>query len=57
MMSTIFVDLPNNKGSFEIELKTDRQQVIIKEFMDIIGKYSLDIDKKDLESILRISSL
>ena len=56
-MPTIFIDLPHNKGSFEIELKNDRQQEIVKEFLNIIGKYSLDIDKKDLESILRISSL
>lgn len=56
-MSTIFIDLPHNKGSFEIESKNDRQQVIIKEFMDIIGKYSLNIDKQDLENIVHISSL
>ncbi len=56
-MSTIFIDLPHNKGSFEIELKNDRQQEIVKEFLNIIEKYSLDIDKQDLENILRISSL
>ena len=56
-MPTIFIDLPHNKGSFEIELKNYRQQVIVKEFLNIIEEYSLDIDKKDLESILHISSL
>ncbi len=56
-MSTIFIDLPHNKGSFEITFKNDRQQVIIKEFMDIIWKYCLDINKQDLENIVHISSL
>ena len=56
-MPTIFIDLPHNKGSFEIELKNDRQQVIIKEFLDIIVKYDLDIDKQDLDNIFRIAGI
>ena len=56
-MSTIFIVLPHNKGSFEIEPKNDRQQVIIKEFLEIIEEYDLDIDKQDLENIIHISSL
>lgn len=56
-MSTIFIDLPHNKGSFEIEPKNDRQEVIVKEFLGIIEEYSLDIDKQDLENIVHISSL
>lgn len=56
-MPTIFIDLPHNKGSFEIKLKNDRQQEIVKEFLNIIGKYCLDINKQDLENIVHISSL
>lgn len=56
-MSTVFIDLPHNKGSFKIEFKNDRQKVIANQFLNIVEEYSLDIDKKDLESILRISSL
>ena len=54
-MPTIFVDLPYNKGSFEIELRDDRQKFIVEEFLRIVKEYSLDIDKKDLENIVRIS--
>lgn len=56
-MRTIIIDLPHNKGNFEITFKNDRQEVITNEFLEIIGKYSLDIDKQDLENILHISSL
>ena len=56
-MPTIFINLPHDKGSFEIELKNDRQLLLLKEFLNIIEKYSLNIDKKDLENIVHISSL
>ena len=56
-MPTIFIDLPHNKGSFEIELRNDRQKFIVEEFLRIVEEYDLDIDKQDLENIVHISSL
>lgn len=56
-MPTIFINLPHDKGSFEITPRNGRQQAIIKEFLGIVEQFSLDIDKQDLENILRISRL
>ena len=56
-MPTIFIDLPHNNGSSEIESKNGRQWVIVKEFLNIIEEYCLDIDEQDLQNILHISSL
>ena len=56
-MSIASIDLPHNKGSFEIEFKNDRQEFITNQFLNIIEEYSLDIDEKDLKNILHISSL
>lgn len=56
-MPTIFIDLPHNKGSFKVELKNDRQEIIINEFLNIVEENNFDIDKQDLDNIVHISSL
>ena len=56
-MSSIFIDLAHNKGTFEIKPSSERQYLIIKDFLKIIDEYDLDINKQDLENIIDMSRL